>query len=130
VKPLTRVVLPLILRQEFEDALQGIYGIDRLLRLAEDAAVHTATFEPVCVAQRVDPDRGTLLFVAVQAPEFWRYRGDVEPYQPEQGGAGVFDPAALTAVLPIGATLEDTAPWWPLKTDPLSDCLAPLLVEE
>jgi hypothetical protein len=126
---LPRIALPLVLRQEFEDSLQGIYGIDRLMRLAEDAAVHTATFEPVCVAQRAHPEHGTLTFVALDAPEFWRYRADIEPFQPEQGGSGIFDPAALTPVLPIAATLADTAPWWPLKTDPLTDCVAALEVE-
>ncbi len=127
--PLARVVLPLILRQEFEDSLQGIYGIDRLMRLAEDAGIQTARFDPVCVAQRIDAGRGALVFVALDAPEYWRYRADVEPFQPEQGGSGLFDPGALTPVLPVAATAADTAAWWPLKTDPLTDCLAPLLVE-
>jgi hypothetical protein len=127
--PLPRTVLPLILRQEFEDALQGIYGIDRLMRLAEDAAVHRARFEPVCMAARAHPEHGTLLFLAMDAPEYWRYRADVEPFQPEQGGSGIFEPGALTPILPIAATSADTARWWPLKTDPLTDCITPVVVE-
>lgn len=127
--PLPRIVLPLVLRQEFVDSLQGLYGIDRLMQLAEDAAVHTAQFEPVCVAQRHDAERGTMAFVTMEAPEFWRYRADIEPLQPEQGGSGVFDPAALTPLLAIAATLADTTAWWPLKADPLTDCVAPLVVE-
>jgi hypothetical protein len=51
------------------------------------------------------------------------------PPQPEHGGIGVYDPAAISPLLPVAATTPDVSGWWPLALDAPVDCEAQLNVE-
>jgi hypothetical protein len=44
--------LPLVLRSEFDEGLQGVYGTDSVLRIARDAGIENDAFAPVCLAHR------------------------------------------------------------------------------
>jgi hypothetical protein len=132
-QPLTAAApaaLPLVMRSEYDDALQGVYGIDFLIRTARDAGIETAVFEPVCVAHRVDAgtgQKGELFFVAFTSPAFRELREDLVPPQPEHGGIGVYEPAALIPILPVAASTGMTGRVWPNAFDQRTDCQAPLL---
>jgi hypothetical protein len=123
-----RAALPLVLRAEFDEALQGVYGIDSLMRVARDVSFEKAVFEPVCVAQRVEGER-RLYFIAFNSALFQELREDFRPAQPEHGGIGVYDPASLVPLLPVAASDSDFGRWWPLTFDRRTDCIAPLFVE-
>jgi hypothetical protein len=128
----TQLALPLVLRAEYDDALQGVYGIDALRRAAEDVAIERAVFEPICVAQRTDPTgprQRQLYYIAFNSPVFGQLRQELLPAQPEHGGVGVYDPAALLPLLPVAASDDDFGRWWPLAFDRRTDCVAPLFVQ-
>ena len=121
--------LPLVLRAEFDDALQGVYGIDEVLRIARDAGVDTATFTPVCIARKVagtGPGRAELYFIVFDAPAFDQMRVDLTPTQPEHAGIGMYDPSTVTPVLVVGATDSSFERWWPLTVNRATDCQATL----
>lgn len=122
--------LPLVMRTEYDDALQGVYGVDFLIRSARDAGIETAVFEPVCVAHRADAgneQKGELFFVAFSSTAFRELREDLVPPQPEHGGIGVYDPAALIPILPVAASAGMPGLWWPNAFDRRADCQAPLV---
>jgi len=122
--------LPLVMRSEYDDALQGVYGIDFLISTARDAGIETAVFEPVCVARRVDAgseQKGELFFVAFTSAAFRELREDLVPPQPEHGGIGVYEPAALIPILPVAASAGMTGRLWPNAFDRRTDCQAPVL---
>jgi len=121
--------LGLVLRSEFEDALQGVYGTDSVLRIARDAGIEDETFVPVCLAHRTaDGPSGPadLYFVPFTSTAFNHIRGDLVPAEPEHAGIGVYDPATLTPVLIVGASDSSFDRWWPLAFDASSDCEASL----
>jgi hypothetical protein len=127
-----QLVVPLVLRAEFEDGLQGVYGTDSVLRIAREAGVETATFRPVCLAHRTANDSGSgraeLYFVPFESQAFNQMRVDLLPAQPEHAGVGVYEPATVTPVLVVGATDASFERWWPMRFDPASDCAADLPV--
>jgi hypothetical protein len=119
-----RAAMPLVLRAEYEDALQGVYGVDTLMRFAGEDQIERAAFEPTCIAHRLAPDGAELFFVAFTSPAFYQLRDDFVPPQPEHGGIGVYDPAALAPLLPVAATVPEIGRWFPLAFDPPVDCEA------
>src|SRR5580765_6073607 len=48
--------LPLVLRAEYADALQGVWSTDEIVGAAESSQIETAMFEPVCVAHKIRTD--------------------------------------------------------------------------
>jgi hypothetical protein len=127
-----RTSLGLVLRSEYDEGLQGVYGVDAILRMARDAGLEGAAFEPVCVAHRMTTDgpaRRELFFVAFTAPEFNRLREDLVPPFPEHAGTGTYDPTTLSAILVVGATDRDFARWFPFRFDRQVDCIATLNTE-
>jgi hypothetical protein len=127
-----RTSLGLVLRSEYDEGLQGVYGVDAILRMAGNAGIERAAFEPVCVAHRVATDgpvRRELFFVAFTAPEFNQLREDLIPPFPEHAGTGTYDPTTLGAILAIGATDNDFARWFPFTFDRQVDCVATLNIE-
>ena len=125
-----RPSLPLVLQSEYADSLQGVLGVDRIMRLAHDSGLASARLEPVCIGRRREsaPGRAAELFFAVfNAPEFDEFRQALMPAQPEHGGTGVYDPAALRPILTIAATDRNFVRWWPITVDEKTDCEAPLL---
>ena len=122
--------VPLVLRTEFDESLQGAFGIDSIQRIAADAALNTGkAFEPVCLAHRqVDGANGRaeLYFVPFESAGFNQVRVSLMPEHPEQAGIGIYDPGLLTPVLIVGATENAFDRWWPLGFDRDRDCEAPL----
>jgi len=124
--------LPLVLRAEYADALQGVWATDEVMRAAQNAEIETTNFEPVCMGHksRTD-DRGTseFFFVVVASAAFERLRDDLQPDFPEHAGIALYNPQALPAVIPIAATDRAFDRWWPLTFDPLTDCQAKITVD-
>ena len=118
--------MPLVLRTEFDEALQGVYGTDSVLRMARDAGVDATHLQPVCLAHRVSDGpsgRAEIYFVPFESPEFWQLRTDLTPTEPEHAGIGVYDPSSLTPILVVGATDASFDRWWPLRFNPAEDCV-------
>jgi hypothetical protein len=123
----TRTELPLVLRDEDAEGLQGVFGIETLTEVARDAGLDTATLTPVCIAHRLAPEgEAELVFVVFDAVEFQQMRRNLIPTFPEHAGTGIYDPGTLTPVLPIAASNPDLARWWPLRVNRDTDCLAPI----
>jgi hypothetical protein len=124
--------LPLVMRPEHAEALQGVYGATDIQRIAKQEITGDSPFEPVCIGHRIDrhgSGSGELFFLAVTSPAFDALRLDIRPDFPEHAGIGVYDPGALTAVLPIAATGTDFDRWWPIRLDRTSDCEAQVTIE-
>ena len=124
--------LPLVMRREHDEALQGVYGPADIQRMARQAIDGESTFEPVCIGHRVDPHgaaSGELYFLAVTSPAFNALRLELQPDFPEHAGIGVYDAGALTPALPIATTGADFGRWWPIRLEQITDCQAQVTVE-
>jgi hypothetical protein len=124
--------LPLVMRPEHDTALQGVYGAADIQRVARQIIGSDARFDPVCIGHRVDPRgaaSGELYFLAVASAAFNAVRLELQPDFPEHAGIGVYDPGALTPVLPIATTDTNFDRWWPIRLERLSDCQAEVTVE-
>ncbi len=122
--------LPLVLRTEFDEGLQGVYGTDSVLRIARESGVETSTFEPVCLAHQTlsrAGERIELYFVPFASEAFTKVRTDLVPAQPEHGGIGIYEPSTLIPALIVGSTGTDADGWWPLAFDQTRDCEAPVI---
>lgn len=122
------MAIPLVLRSEFDESLQGAFGVDSVSRMAADLGLDaTRAFEPVCLAHRTvqgaDGD-ADLYFVPFTSPAFDQLRVSLMPEHPEQAGIGMYDPGFLTPVLVVSATDNAFDTWWPLRVDPARDCEA------
>jgi len=123
--------LPLVLRTEFEEGLQGVFGTDSVMRMAHDAGLDAARFEPVCLAHHVRSDadgRAEVYFVPFDSAPFSQLRVDLIPAFPEQAGTGMYDPSTLSPILIVGATDTAFERWWPLRFNPDQDCVASVTV--
>jgi len=124
--------LPLVMRREHDEALQGVYGPADIQRMARQAIDGESTFEPVCIGRRIDPHgaaSGELYFLAVTSPAFNALRLELQPDFPEHAGIGVYDAGALTPALPIATTGADFGRWWPIRLERNTDCQAQVTVE-
>jgi hypothetical protein len=124
--------LPLVMRQEHDEALQGVYGAEDIQRMARQAIDGESTFEPVCIGHRVDQmgaASGELYFLAVTSPAFNALRLELRPDFPEHAGIGVYDAGALTPILPIATDGADFGHWWPIRLERIADCQAQVTVE-
>ena len=118
--------LPLVLRTEFDEGLQGVYGTDSVVRMARDGGVDAAHLQPVCLAHQVRDGaegRAEIYFVPFESSEFSQLRIDLTPTEPEHAGVGVYEPGTLTPILVIGTTGENLERWWPLRFNPATDCV-------
>ena len=118
--------LPMVLRTEFDEGLQGVYGTDSVLRMARDAGVDATHLQPVCLAHQVRDGadgRAEVYFVPFDSPEFSQLRIDLTPTEPEHAGVGVYEPGTLTPILIVGATDTNFDGWWPLRFDAAADCV-------
>ena len=60
--------LPLVMRKEHDDALQGVFGLTDIDRMARGTFSDTSRFDPVCIGHLVDDrsaSKGELFFLAV-----------------------------------------------------------------
>lgn len=129
VTPVPHPALPLVLRSEFDEGLQGVYGTDSVLRIAREAGIESSTFQPVCIAHRVRTGaagRAEVYFVPFDSEAFNQVRVDLVPAEPEHAGIGVYEPATLTPVLIVATTPGTLEQWLPLAFDRTSDCEADL----
>lgn len=123
--------LPLVLRSESDEGLQGVYPTDSVLRMARQAGIEDVEFQPVCLAhrtRRTGDASAELYFAAFTSAPFAQFRIDLTPPQPEHAGFGVYEPATLSPILMLAATDDDFARWWPLQFDPALDCESPLML--
>ena len=118
--------LPLVLRTEFDEGLQGVYGTDSVLRMAHEAELDSTRLEPICLAHHAGSGSAgpaEVYFVAFESAAFSQLRIDLTPTEPEHAGIGVYDPGTLTPILIIGATDQNVDRWWPLRFDQATDCV-------
>jgi len=123
--------LPLVLRTEFDEGLQGVYGTDSVLRMAREAGIESTRFQPVCLARRTSDGpsgRAAMYFVPFDSPEFYQLRIDITPAEPEHAGIGIYEPGTLLPVLIVGATDSHFDRWWPVAFNRDTDCEADLHV--
>ena len=124
--------LPLVLRKEHDDALQGVYGIADIHRMANGTFGETTRFEPVCVGHLLDrrtDSSGELFFVAFNSLEFSDLRIELQPDFPEHAGTGIYDAGALTPILPIATTDKEFERWWPIRLNQIDDCQGQIVVK-
>lgn len=123
--------LPLVMRTEHDDALQGVYGVVDIRRMATGEFDQSTRFEPVCIGHRVDASSrsGELFFLAFNSSAFSALRVELQPDFPEHAGTGVYDPGALTPILPIATTDTEFDRWWPIRLDQATDCQAQVTVK-
>jgi hypothetical protein len=122
--------IPLLLRAEFDDAFRGATAVEVLAERARQAGLESAVIQPRCLAmRRVSEPRATrqIYFVLFDAPAVVAFR-DALGTLVRGGAAGhaPFDPAALSPVLVVGASEGDFDRWYPLRADPVADCVAPI----
>jgi len=118
--------LPLVLRTEFDEGLQGVYGTDSVVRMARDAGVDATALQPLCLAHQVrdgSGPRAEIYFVPFESPEFSQLRIDLTPTEPEHAGVGVYEAGTLTPILIVGATDANFDRWWPLRFNAATDCV-------
>lgn len=123
-----RASVPLVLAGEYSDSLQGVLSIEDIVSVGQAVGLDRMRFEPVCVGQRrsTGEDAGELYFAIFDAPAFDEFRYELTPLFPEHAGAGVYNPPALRLILPIAATDQNFARFWPMAVDARSDCRTPL----
>lgn len=125
--------VPLVLRDEYSDSLQGVLTIEDIVDTARDVGLESARFEPVCMGRRREssPGRGDeLFFVVFNAPIFDKFRDQLTPLFPEHAGAFPYEPKALRPILTIAATDREFARWWPIPVTSHLDCLATFRVTD
>jgi hypothetical protein len=124
--------LPLVMRKEHDDALQGVFGLTDIDRMARGTFSETSRFEPVCMGHLVDDrsgSKGELFFLAINSREFNDLRIEIQPDFPEHAGIGIYDAGSLTPILPIASTDNDFERWWPIRLDEAVNCQAQVLVK-
>jgi hypothetical protein len=122
--------IALVLQGEIERGGPERMTPPQLLAMAQQAGVDATPPEPRCVAHRRghEPDtRQQLYFAIFDSPAFGRFRAQLGA---RLGGGVAFDPAFLSPALPIGTVESRVARWLPLRTDPTTDCVAPIVIAE
>jgi hypothetical protein len=123
--------MPLLLRQEFEQAFAGRVTAEQLLEAARAAGLESAALEPVCLAHRRISEPGVsrqLYYAVFTSAAFAMFRQRAAALLDAAGsGRDRFDPGSLTPMLFVGASDAAFARWLPLRTDPARDCLAPIV---
>ena len=123
--------LPLVMRKEHDEALQGVFGITDIDRMARGTFSETSRFDPVCIGHLVDRSGagGELFFLAVNSREFNELRIEIQPEFPEHAGVGIYDAGSLTPILPIATTDRNFERWWPIRLDEAVNCEAQVNVK-
>jgi hypothetical protein len=124
--------LPLVMRKEHDDALQGVFGLTDIDRMAHGTFSETSRFEPVCMGHLVDDrngSKGELFFLAVNSREFNDLRTEIQPDFPEHAGVGIYEAGSLTPILPIATTDTNFERWWPIRLDETVNCQAQVHVK-
>jgi hypothetical protein len=128
-----RPSVPLVLREEYADSLQGVLTVEDIVDTARDVGLESARFEPVCLGRRRASAGGRadeLFFVVFNAPLFDRFRDQLTPLFPEHAGAFPYEPKALRPILTIAGSDREFARWWPIAVKTELDCLASFRVTD
>jgi hypothetical protein len=123
-------MMPLVLREEYSEGLQGVFSLDDILDVARSVGVDGARFEPLCLAHRRDAGKGAVrdvYFVVFDSPLFREFRQQLTPLFPEHAGNGTYDPGALRPILSIASTDRQAGRWWPIPFEE-GDCQTSLNV--
>lgn len=123
--------IPLVLKGEFDRAFAGGVTPNALIAAARSAGLESGSVAPRCLAYRRVSEPGAtrqLYFVLLNAPAFERFRQQIASLRDGHAvPTDTFDPAALSPVLFIGASDSAFNRWLPLRADPNTDCLAPIV---
>jgi hypothetical protein len=124
--------MPLVLAHEFDQAFAGKVTADRLLEIARSAGLEREPIEASCLAHRRVSDPGVTRFVyaaTFRSAAYDRFRQEVAALaRASAGAASVFDPAAQSPLVIIGASDASFARWLPWRVTE-TDCLAPLVAD-
>ncbi len=124
-----RPAVPLVLRDEFADSLQGAITVEQIVQVARAAGLDRASFEPVCMGHRTEKSGGgssEMFYAIFESPAFTEVRRQLIPTHPEHAGTTPFQPTALRPILLVGAGDASFARWWPMSAEQQRDCEAPL----
>jgi hypothetical protein len=114
--------IPLALRQELPAGVTP----QRVLALAQTAALERAAIAPVCVGYRRMSAMGAtrqLYYLVFSVPGFEEFRAALA----QEAGAD-FNAGALSPVLMMAAQPDFTG-WMPIGADASRDCIAPVTIE-
>lgn len=125
-------LVPLLLRDEFEQAFAGRVLPEQIVSLARSAGLESTRWTPRCMAHRRISAPGMttgVYFVVLDAAPFDRFRQQLAGLLQAAGAASSpFDPAALSPALIVAALDGNFGRWMPLRADPEADCMAPVEV--
>jgi hypothetical protein len=128
-----QAAMAIVLRTEFQHAMAGALTPEALLTAARGAGLESVMPRPECMARRRVSAPGVIrgvFFVVFEMPAFSKFREQIAQQLRAAGrDPSLFDPTALSPVL-IAADLDGTfSSWQPLRADPPTDCLAPVVVQ-
>ena len=124
--------IPLVLQGEFDRAFAGSVTPGALADAARNAGLDSVRLEPRCVAYFYvsEPGATRQVYAALfEVQAFDQFRRQIATQVNAGAATGSFDPAALSPVLLIAATDPAFDRWLPLRVDPATDCVAPLVAE-
>lgn len=131
MKGTTSSAMPLVMRGEYELALAARYTPEALLEVARAAGVESSAPVPVCLAVRRISEPGLtrqMYFVIFDAPAVIEFRQQLARGLEGTPGEAMFDAAALSPVMIIGATDAEFDRWLPIQANPDADCVAPIAI--
>jgi len=123
--------MALLLKGEFDGALNGHVTPDQLVAAARDAGLESVELRPRCLIHKYisEPHDIRQLFVVLfEAPEFNRFREQIARLRPDAAASAGYDPRALSPALFIAASDAAFSRWQPFRADPDTDCVAPVVV--
>jgi hypothetical protein len=127
----TESAMPLLLKGEFDRALNGHATLDMIAAAARAAGLESVDLRPRCLIHRYISEPGDIrqLFVVLfDVPEFTRWREQIAGMRPDGAASRAgYDPWALSPVLFIAASDAAFHRWLPFRAEPDADCLAPVI---
>jgi hypothetical protein len=121
--------MPLLLKGEFDRALNGHVTPDMLAAAARTAGLESVELRPRCLIHKYVSEPGEIrqLFVILfDAPEFTRFREQIAGMVTDATSRAGYDPRALSPALFIAASDPAFSRWLPFRADP-EECLAPVI---
>ncbi|MEO8256450.1 MAG: hypothetical protein ABI868_03810 [Acidobacteriota bacterium] len=125
--------MPLLLKGEFDRALDGFVTPDAITAAARTAGLEAIELRPRCLIHKYISAPGDIrqLFVVLfEAPEFTRFREQIGGMRADGAATRAgYDPWALSPALFIAASDAAFTRWLPFRADPVADCLAPIVIQ-
>jgi hypothetical protein len=127
----TESAMALLLKGEFDRALNGYATPDQLADAARAAGLESVELRPRCLIHKYISEPGDIrqLFVVLfEAPAFTRFREQIAGLRTgDAASRDGYDPRALSPALFIAASDAAFSRWQPFRADPDSDCVAPVV---